>query len=115
MSFLRPESSDVPFHRRAARGAASALALLTVLLGAGCASTGGDADAEDDPTLVAEAEVPFEALPPSTATTETDEESESEVPAAIAESERRLNEIEAGTVQTYSGRAVMKEARARGK
>ncbi|MFO1466282.1 MAG: hypothetical protein U1F35_07575 [Steroidobacteraceae bacterium] len=86
----------MPFHRRAARGAASALALLTVLLGAGCASTGGDADAEDDPTLVAEAEVPFEALPPSTATTETDEESESEVPAAIAETERRETQPKPG-------------------
>ncbi len=89
MSFLRSESSDLRFHRRAARGAASALALLALLLGAGCASTGGDADEEDEPTLVAEAEAPSEALPPTAASTAADEEGESEVPAAVAESEQR--------------------------
>ncbi len=35
--------------------------------------------------------------------------------AWIAESERRLDEFESGKVQTYSGRAVMKEALSRSK
>ena len=35
--------------------------------------------------------------------------------AWITESERRLDEIESGKVQTYAGRAVMQEARTRGK
>lgn len=47
---------------------------------------------------------------------QVDAPADSDVDAAwIAESERRLDEIEAGTVQTYSGRSVMQEARARGK
>lgn len=47
---------------------------------------------------------------------QVDAPADAEVESAwIAESERRLDEIESGEVQTYSGRTVMKEARSRGK
>jgi hypothetical protein len=62
--------------------------LLATLLCSGCASSGGGNGAADDPTLVAETTTPV-VEDHSVAASEAKEEGESEVPAAVAESEQR--------------------------
>ena len=66
----------------------SALPLLAFLLCSACASSGGRVEAVDDPPLVAETAAPDVQDHPMAAS-EAKEESESEVPAAVAESEQR--------------------------
>ncbi|MEO8006131.1 MAG: hypothetical protein ABI771_14555 [Betaproteobacteria bacterium] len=73
------------FYKRAARGASSALPLLAFLLCSACATSGGDSDEVDDPTLVAESATDVQDAP--VAASEDDSEAEVEVPAAVAESE----------------------------
>ena len=74
---------------RAARGASSALPLLAFLLCSACASSGGDSEAADDPTLVAETASAADVRDLPMAASEAEDGSEVEVPAAVAESEHR--------------------------
>ena len=87
MSFLTPASAFASSSERVSRSASSALPLLAFLLCSACASSGGRIEAVDDPTLVAETAAPNVQERP-VAVSEVGE-SESEVPAAVAESEQR--------------------------
>jgi len=88
MSFLTPASVFASSPVRVSRSASSALPLLAFLLCSACASSGGRTEAVDDPTLVAETAAPVVQERPAAAS-EAKGESESEVPAAVAESEQR--------------------------
>ena len=90
MSFLpsavRSPSSSV----RLFRCASPALPLMVFLVCSACASSGGRMESTDDPTLIAESAPAPPAQDRPMATSEAKEEGESEVPAAVAESEQRL-------------------------
>jgi len=73
---------------RVFRSASLTLPLLAFLLCSACASSGGRREAADDPPLVAVTAAPEVRDHPMVAS-EAREESESEVPAAVAESEQR--------------------------
>ena len=88
MSFLPPASAFLSSSVRVPRGASSALPLLAFLLCSACASSGGRIAGADDPTLFAETAAPDVQERP-VAASEAKEESEPEVPAAVAESEQR--------------------------
>ena len=75
--------------KRVARGALSALTLLAILLCTSCASSGGDVEAADEPTVVPEAISPADMQARPMAAGAADEEGEVEVPVAVAESEHR--------------------------
>ena len=74
---------------RVFRRASSALPLLAFLLCSACASSGGRSESADDPPLVAVTAAPEVQDRPMVAS-EAKEEGESEVPAAVAESEQRV-------------------------
>ena len=88
MSFLSPASAIPSSSVRVFRGASLTLPLLAFLLCSACASSGGRGEAVDDPPLVAVTAAPEVQDHPMVAS-EAKEESESEVPAAVAESEQR--------------------------
>ncbi len=73
---------------RLSRGVSVALPLLALLLCSACASSGGRDEAADDPILVPETPA-AEVQDRPAASSESKEEGESEVPAAVAESEQR--------------------------
>ena len=89
MSFLSPASAIPSSSVRVFRSASSTLPLLAFLLCSACASSGGRLEAADDPPLVAVTAAPEVRDQPMVAS-EAREESESEVPAAVAESEQRV-------------------------
>jgi hypothetical protein len=72
------------------RRASPALPLMAFLLCSACASSGGRMESADDPTLVTESTPAPPAQDRPMATSEAKGEGESEVPAAVAESEQRL-------------------------
>jgi hypothetical protein len=88
MSFLPPSATFLSSTVRVSRGASSALPLLAFLLCSACASSGRRSEAVDDPPLVAATAAPEVQDHPMVAS-EAKEESEPEVPAAVAESEQR--------------------------
>jgi hypothetical protein len=90
MSFLPPAFRFPSSSARLFRGASSALPLVAFLLCTACASSGGRMESADDPTLVAESAPAPPAQDRPMATSEAKEEGESEVPAAVAESEQRV-------------------------
>ena len=63
---------------------------MAFLLCSGCASSGGRMESADDPTLVAESTLAPPAQDRPMAKSEAKEEGESEVPAAVADSEQRV-------------------------
>jgi hypothetical protein len=65
------------------------LPLLAFLLCSACASSGGRIEAEDDPTLVEETAAAPEVQDLPMAASAAKDEGEAEVPAAVAESEKR--------------------------
>lgn len=87
MTLLPPASTTLNFYARAARRASSALPLLAFLLCSACATSGGESDEADDPTLVAETTATVQDLPAAATEAEDESEVEVEVPAAVAESE----------------------------
>jgi hypothetical protein len=88
MSLLPPASPFLSSSVRVFRRASTALPLLALLLCSACASSGGRSDTADDPTLVPDITAPdVQDLP--VAASEPKEEGETEVPAAVAESEQR--------------------------
>src|SRR5436305_11994850 len=87
MLCLQPNSTSPQFIARAARGASSTLPLLALLLCSACASSGGNVGSSDDPVLVPAPEAAAEAPDLHVSSGEAAEESEPEVPAAVAESE----------------------------
>ena len=89
MSFLPPASAFLSSSVRVSRGASSALPLLAFLLCSACASSGGRREAVDDPPLLAVTAARPRCRTIPMAASEAKEESESEVPAAVAESEQR--------------------------
>ena len=98
MSILSPTSAFLGFSVRVSRGAISALPLLAFLLCSACASSGSRIEGVDDPPLVA---VPDPVLPlhdVTVAASETKSEGESEVPAIVAESEKRENPPSSGSL-----------------
>jgi hypothetical protein len=86
MSFLPPASAFVSSSVRVSRGAVLALA---VLLCSACVSSGGRNEPVDDPILVAETVASPDVHDLPMAASKAKEEGESEVPAAVAESEKR--------------------------
>ncbi len=88
MSFLSPASAIPSSSVRVFRSASLTLPLLAFLLCSACASSGGRREAADDPPLVAVTAAPDVRDYPMVAS-KAREESESEVPAAVAESEQR--------------------------
>jgi hypothetical protein len=88
MPFPPPVAIFLSASLRVSRGATSALALLAFLLCSACASSGGRGETVDDPPLVAVTAAP-EVQEHPMVVSEAKEESESEVPAAVAESEQR--------------------------
>ncbi|MGA3242628.1 MAG: hypothetical protein ABSG03_40825, partial [Bryobacteraceae bacterium] len=65
------------------------LPLLALLLCSACASSGGRSDTADDPTLVPDITAAPDVQDLPVAASEPKDEGESEVPAAVAESEQR--------------------------
>lgn len=88
MSFPPLAATFLSSSVRVSSGASSALPLLAFLLCSACASSGGRGEAVDEPPPVAVTAAPEVQDHPMVAS-EAKEESESEVPAAVAESEQR--------------------------
>jgi hypothetical protein len=88
MSIKITNSAPVGSSARVLRAASSVLPLLAFLLCSACASSGSRNEAADDPTVIPEPAAPEMKEAPA-ATTETKEEGETEVPAAVAETEQR--------------------------
>jgi len=84
-----PASTFLSSSLRVLRSASTALPLLVFLLCSACASSGGRIEAEDDPTLVAETVAAPDVQDLPVAASEAKDEGETEVPAAVAESEQR--------------------------
>jgi hypothetical protein len=77
------------FYVRAARGASSVLPIVAFLLLSACASSGGDVETEDEPTVVAETATDVKDVPAAASEAEDDSAAEPEVPAAVAETEHQ--------------------------
>ncbi len=88
MSFLSPSSAIPSSSVRVFRSASLTLPLLAFLLCSACASSGGRREAADDPPLVA-VTAALEVRDHPMVASKAREESEAEVPAAVAESEQR--------------------------
>jgi hypothetical protein len=89
MSLLPPASAFLNSFVRVSCGASTALPLLAFLLCAACASSGGRIETADEPTLVADIAPAIDVRDLPIAASEAKGEGEAEVPAAVAESERR--------------------------
>jgi len=87
MPFPPPAAIFLSSSVRVSRGATSVLPLLAFLLCSACSSLGGRSETEDEPPLVAVTAPPEVQEHPMVAS-EAKEESESEVPAAVAKSEQ---------------------------
>jgi hypothetical protein len=89
MSLLPPASTFLSSSVRVCRSASTALPLLALLFCSACASSGGRTETADDPPVVTDTAPAPAVQDMPVAASEAKTEGETEVPAAVAESEQR--------------------------